>query len=50
MDNPQVLATIEIKLHIEDKKVWFRHLNTKDSEASISRLIDWMTGEMTARI
>ncbi|XP_030845028.1 uncharacterized protein LOC115918187 [Strongylocentrotus purpuratus] len=50
MDNPQVLATIEKKLHIEDKKVWFRHLNTKDSEASVSMLIDWMTGEMTARI
>ena len=51
IDNPQMLAVIEKKLHLDDKKAWFRHLNMlQNTEPSVSLLIDWMTGEMTARI
>ncbi|XP_071941071.1 uncharacterized protein [Antedon mediterranea] len=48
MDNNQVLAMIEQKLSIEDKKVWFRHLD--DKEETLIELINWMMGEMKSRM
>ncbi|XP_071946012.1 uncharacterized protein [Antedon mediterranea] len=48
MDNNHVLAMIEQKLSIEDKKVWFRHLDNK--EATLNELINWMMGEMKSRM
>ncbi|PIK59073.1 hypothetical protein BSL78_04030 [Apostichopus japonicus] len=34
----------------DDRKVWFRHLEQEKKPASLSLLINWMTGEMKSRM
>ena len=48
MDNNHVLAMIEQKLSVEDRKVWFRQL--EGDEATLKRLIVWMENEMKIRM
>ena len=48
MNNNHVLAMIEQKLHIIDRKVWFRYLEGK--EASLEGLLVWMECEMKTRM
>ena len=50
MDNSQMLALIERKLNHDDRKVWFRYLETTKKEVSLSILLDWMNTEMRCRI
>ncbi|PIK55383.1 hypothetical protein BSL78_07699 [Apostichopus japonicus] len=50
MDNSQMLALIERKMGSDDRKVWFRHLEQEKKPASLSLLINWMTGEMKSRM
>ncbi|KAJ8036637.1 hypothetical protein HOLleu_20672 [Holothuria leucospilota] len=50
MDNSQMLALIERKLNMDDRKVWFRYLEREGKQASLSVLIDWLTSEMKSRI
>ncbi|XP_063970046.1 uncharacterized protein LOC129255891 [Lytechinus pictus] len=50
MDNSQVLALIERKMHVDDRRVWFRHLEQDGKPACLSYLIEWMTSEMKSRM
>ncbi|XP_063955361.1 uncharacterized protein LOC135154088 [Lytechinus pictus] len=50
MDNSQVLALIERKMHVDDRRVWFRHLEQDGKPAFLSYLIEWMTSEMKSRM
>ena len=48
MDNNHVLAMIEQKLNMEDRKVWFRQL--EGNEATLKGLLVWMEQEMKTRM
>ncbi|XP_077981413.1 uncharacterized protein LOC144436486 [Glandiceps talaboti] len=50
MDNNHVLAMIEKKMSADDRKVWFRLLETKNQRATMEALMDWMTQEMKSRM
>ena len=50
MDNSQMLSLIEKKLNADDRKVWFRHLESTKRDASLIMLLDWMTTETKTRM
>ncbi|XP_030829745.1 uncharacterized protein LOC100891320 [Strongylocentrotus purpuratus] len=50
IDNSQTLALIERKMTLEDRKVWFRHVESADKDVSLQHLLDWMETEMMTRM
>ena len=50
MDNSNVLALIERKLSVDDRKVWFRYQGKEQDPVSMQMLLQWLTDEMKARI
>ncbi|CAB3987123.1 Hypothetical predicted protein, partial [Paramuricea clavata] len=50
MDNNHMIAIIEQKLHMNDRKIWSRHLESSGKEATLENLITWMTTEMKTRM
>ena len=50
MDNNHMIAMIEQKLHVNDRKIWARHLESSKKEATLENLIAWMTTEMKTRM
>jgi len=50
MDNNHMIAIIEQKLHVNDRKIWSRYLETSQKEATLENLITWMTTEMKTRM
>ncbi len=50
MDNNHMIAMIEQKLHVNDRKIWARHLESSKKEATLESLIAWMTTEMKTRM
>ena len=54
MDNNHMIAIIEQKLHVNDRKIWSRYLETSQKEATNliawENLIAWMTTEMKTRM
>ncbi|XP_070548333.1 uncharacterized protein [Ptychodera flava] len=50
MDNNHVLAMIEKKMSADDRKVWFRLLETENQSATMEALMAWMTQEMKSRM
>ena len=43
MDNNHMIAIIEQKLHVNDRKIWSRYLETSQKKATLENLITWMT-------
>ena len=50
MDNSNMLAMIEKKMNIDDRKVWFRSQESSKDPASLHMLLNWMSGEMKTRM
>ena len=50
MDNNHMIAIIEQKLHVSDRKIWSRHLEISGKDATLENLIAWMTTEMKTRM
>eukprot|EP00057_Strongylocentrotus_purpuratus_P025475 XP_011679949.1 PREDICTED: uncharacterized protein LOC100891320 [Strongylocentrotus purpuratus] len=50
IDDSQTLALIERKMTLEDRKVWFRHVESADKDVSLQHLLDWMETEMMTRM
>lgn len=50
MDNNHMLAVIEQKLTIDDRKVWARELEHKSQAATFENLLTWLMVEMKARM
>ena len=50
MNNNHMLALIERKLCLDDRKLWSRELERNKSEATLENLIVWMTTEMKSRM
>ena len=50
MDNNHMIAIIEQKLHVNDRKIWSRYLETNQKKATLENLITWMTTEMKTRM
>ena len=50
MDNNHMLALIEQRMCLDDRKVWARHLEALKKEASLAELIAWMNTEMRSRV
>ena len=50
MDNNHMIAIIEQKLHVNDRKIWSRYLETSQKKATLENLITWMTTEMKTRM
>ena len=50
MDNNHMLAIIEQRMCIDDRKVWSRHLEREKMDATLECIIAWMTGEMKSRM
>jgi hypothetical protein len=50
MDNNHMIAIIEQKLHVNDRKIWSRYLETSRKDATLENLITWMTTEMKTRM
>ena len=50
MDNNHMIAIIEQKMHMSDRIVWARHLESTGKEATLENLITWMTTEMKTRM
>jgi len=46
MDNNHMLALIEQRMCIDDRKVWARHLENSGKEAMLAQLIVWMNTEI----
>ena len=45
-----MLALIERKLNRDDRNVWFRYLEHEKQQASLTKLLEWMTCEMKSRM
>ena len=50
MANNHMIAIIEQKLHVNDRKIWSRYLETSQKEATLKNMIAWMTTEMKTRM
>ena len=50
MDNNHMLALIEQKMFVDDRKVWACHLESARSEATLGNMLLWMTSEMKSRM
>ena len=50
MDNNHMLALIEQRMCIDDRKVWARHQENSGQEATLAQLIAWMNTEMKSRM
>ena len=50
MDNSNMLAMIEKKMNIDDKKVWFRYQESSKEQVSLQMLLNWMSVEMKSRM
>ena len=50
MDNNHMLALIEQRMCIDDRKVWSRHLERECQQATLENLMAWMTAEMKSRM
>ena len=50
MNNNHMLALIEQKMLIDDRKVWARHLESVKSQATLGNMLLWMTSEMKSRM
>ena len=50
MDNNHMLAIIEQRMCIDDRKVWSRHLERDCQKATLKNLLAWMTTEMKSRM
>ena len=50
MDNNHMLAIIEQRMCIDDRKVWSRHLERDCQQATLENLVAWMTTEMKSRM
>ena len=50
MDNSNMLAMIERKMSVDDRKVWFRFQESTKEPASFQMLLSWMSGEMKTRM
>ena len=46
MDNNHMIAMIEQKLHMNDRKILSRHLESSGKKATLENLITWMTTKM----
>ena len=50
MDNSNMLAMIERKMSVDDRKVWFRFQESTKDPVSLQMLLSWMSGEMKTRM
>ena len=50
MDSNHMIAIIEQKLHVSDRMIWLRYLETSQKEAPPENLITWMTMETKTRM
>ncbi|KAG1650305.1 hypothetical protein GQR58_028141 [Nymphon striatum] len=50
MDNNHMLAIIEQKMVLDDRKVWARNLEKDGTSATLDNLLQWMTSEMKCRM
>ena len=50
MDNNHMLAIIEQRMCVDNRKVWVRHLEYRGGEATLVQLIAWMNTEMKSRM
>ena len=50
MDNSHMLAVIERKMCLDDRKVWARELEREKKPATLQALLSWMTTEMKSRM
>ncbi|KAG1697393.1 hypothetical protein GQR58_006003 [Nymphon striatum] len=50
MNNNHMLAIIEQKLCMEDRKIWSRCLEGNGGQASLEKLLEWLTVEMKTRM
>ncbi|XP_028416265.1 uncharacterized protein LOC114540191 [Dendronephthya gigantea] len=50
MNNNHMLAIIEQKMCVDDRKMWARDLEREKKEATLENIMSWMTTEMKSRM